>query len=502
MDGGTSTRRADVAVIGGGLAGLTSAVALSGAGLDVVVLEAGERLGGRAQSWSDPVSGDPIHLGPHVFMSEYPNLLKLMELLGTRHRIVWQPDHFITMVHGREASVMRPAPLPAPFQFFPSLLADRHTSTRDLLSSLPATLYAMQLDEADVLRLDGMNAYAFLRRMGVTKSYLASFWSFASMAIMNVPVELCSAGALMRFFKRLIGQRRYYFGFPDGGLGDTFAPAATAWIERNRGRVLLGAKVAALEGTDRVTGVRLADGRRVEARFTIAALPPAALRGVLPREWLVRHRCFADLVHFHPSPYVSPYLWFDRKLTRLKMWARRHRPNDLNCDFYDLSNINRGWEERPSLIASNIIFCERARHLSDAEIVEATVRELSEFLPEARPERVRHAAVNRIPMAIHCPFPGVERKRPETRSPLPGLLLAGDWIRTRLPASMESAAMSGWRAAEAVLSDLGRPASLSVEHDHLEGLTALVDRAARWFPPRRLRRWMHEARGGAGEGAP
>ena len=43
----------DVAVIGGGLAGMCAAVALARQGKKVVVLEAGPRLGGRAQPGSD-----------------------------------------------------------------------------------------------------------------------------------------------------------------------------------------------------------------------------------------------------------------------------------------------------------------------------------------------------------------------------------------------------------------------------------------------------------------
>ena len=62
---------------------------------------------------------------------------------------------------------------------------------------------------------------------------------------------------------------------------------------------------------------------------------------------------------FRPVPYKSVYLWFDRKLTDLPFWARRYDPTDLNCDFYDMSNINAGWKDRPSVITSNIIWSHR-----------------------------------------------------------------------------------------------------------------------------------------------
>ena len=56
--------------------------------------------------------------------------------------------------------------------------------------------------------------------------------------------------------------------------------------------------------------------------------------------------------------------------------------------------------------------------------------------------------------------PGAHALRPGTRTGLGNLYLAGDWTRHELNASMEGACLSGRRAAEAVLADLGRPASL------------------------------------------
>lgn len=484
----------DVVVIGGGIAGLTAALALREAGLDVTLVERDAHLGGRAASWTDPKTGDPVAIGPHVFVSYYPNLLRLLDRLGTRDRIVWHRREFITLVEGRRRYVLRMSALPAPLHFVPSSTADPAIGAADVLSNLGVSLLAVQLSEEDVLRLDALNASAFLRAMGVSESTLRRFWSFASMSIMNVPLELCLAGAIMRFYKHLIGTSGYCFGFPDGGLGDVFAPAARELLERLGGRVLLRTAVTGFTGgSARVDGVTLDDGRRLRARrAVVAALPPTALRALARPEWVARHGCFAELVHFQPCPYISTQLWFDEKLTSLPFWARVHSPNDLNCDFYDLSNINRGWSERPSVIATNCIYSHRAAHLSDEEVVAATVRELAEFLPRAARARVVHSTVNRVPMAIHCPFPGMERRRPPQRTPVSGLFLAGDWTRTEMPSCMESAARSGWLAAEEVLRDAGVERSLAAPPPAIDGIAGLLGRARRLVPldvlPRHVRR--------------
>lgn len=483
----------DVAIVGGGIAGLTAAVGLEGTDLDTLVIEKNDRLGGRARSWEDPETGDPVHIGPHIFMSEYPNMLKLLEELGTEDRVVWQKDKFITMVDGQTERVMKQYPLPAPFQYSPALFTQLDYSYFDVASNTMVMLYAMQMDEKDVMHLDRQNAYSFLRSLGVTETAIEELWQFTCMAIMNVPVQLCSAGALMRFFKRFIGYNKYEVGFPDGGLGDVYAPRARERIERAGGEIMLNTAVEEITGSyGKATGLRLADGRRVEADRVIAAVPPHVLRDIARPEWVRNREEFRELVYFDPCPYVSPYIWFDRKLTDLPFWARTHDPNDLNCDFYDLSNINSGWDDRNSVITSNIIYSDNrgANELSDDEIIERTVREIAEYIPEAADAEIRHSVVNRIPMAIHCPYPGTEQRRPKSDCSIENLFLAGDFINTGLPSSMESAAKSGWVSAEHVLDREGTNRSLSVDLKPVEGITGVVDKFARNFPPKRMYQWL------------
>jgi 15-cis-phytoene desaturase len=472
----------DVVVVGGGVAGLTAAVALADRGLRPLVLERSRLLGGRARSWVDDVTGDPIHIGPHIMLSQYQNFLALLDRVGTRDKVVWQKaPEFITMVEGQREVSMGLADLPPPMPFLPSVLADKSVSLADKLSNFRLTAWAMTITEDEVLALDDRDALTLLREMGVTERYIERFWSFVSMAIMNVPLEICSAAALMRFYRRLVGHRRCEVGFADGGLGDLFAPGSARAIEAAGGEVRTGAAArgfALSEGGD-VEGVELDGGEVVRARAVVAALAPQELLAIAHPSWRSLSP-FADLALFEPCPYFSTYLWFDEKLTRRAFWARVYDKDDLNCDFYDLSNIHRGWEDRPSLVCTNAIWCHRAAGLSDREIIERTRAELAEYLPRAATCKLRHAVVNRIPMAIHCPKPGTESRRPPIASGIGGLYLAGDWTKTGYPSSMEGAARSGFLAAEHVLAQLGRPERVAIDHDDVEGFTRLFGRVAAW----------------------
>ena len=94
-------------------------------------------------------------------------------------------------------------------------------------------------------------------------------------------------------------------------------------------------------------------------------------------------------------------------------------------------------------------------------------REIAAFVPEAAQARVVHAVVNRIPMVIPCPLPGSESARPA-----PCAALAGDWTRTGLPCSMESAACSGFMAAEEILQTRG----IALPVRPADGLAGLVQK--------------------------
>lgn len=456
----------DVIVAGGGLAGLACAVALSDAGLRVTVLEKSERLGGRASSWTDEASGDEVDIGPHIFHSEYRNMLAFLRRLRTDHLLCWQPHKVLTLASKPRPTRLRHAPLPPPFSLIPSMLGAPGLGMRDYLSMTRTGLAGMRFGEEHVDALDRISALDFLRHKRVSERMIDWWWRFAAIVVTNVPLERCSAASLLRIHSQLSGYRGLHFGFARVGLGSLYTEQSRAIIERAGGRVMTAAGVHRIDGR----GAVLDGGARLSARHLVSAVPFSDLAGMTdtPGEWR----------SFEPSPYISCYLWFDRKLGNEKFFSHLWSPTRLNYDFYDLSLIREGWGERPSVIASNIIYSHRAHAMSDQEIVDATVSEIAEFAPQVLDASVLHARLHRIPMVIPCPLVGFERARP-TAMCQDGLILAGDWTRTGLPCTMEGAVKSGWIAAEAVLAREGRYVQLAREPRETDGIAGLFRRLAR-----------------------
>lgn len=460
-------------VIGGGLAGLACAVALADRGVRVTLVEGGERLGGRAASWTNAATGDTVDIGPHVLHSEYRNMLALLERLGTNRLVCWQRDPLLTIASKPAPVHLRHGPLPPPLSLMPSMVGAPGLSLADLMSMSRLSLHVMRFGEEEIDELDRITACDFLRREGVSLRMIDWWWRFAAMVVTNVPLDRCSAASLMRIHAQLSSYRGLRFGFAGVGLSELYASQAVRAIEAAGGSVMMGRAATLLLGQSAVQGVRLADGAELQADRVVCAVPPQALGGLLADQWR-SDSTFEILATIEPSPYVSVYLWFDRHIDMPRFASHLCTPSRLNYDYYDLTQIRHGWQGRPTVTASNIIYSHRAKGMNDQQIVQATVRELAEIAPQAATARVVHSAVHHIPMAIPCPIVGFERLRPAARTPVHGLYLAGDWTRTHLPCSMEGAVKSGFTAAQEVLADLGRPAAIAVPPRAYDGLGAIV----------------------------
>ncbi|MCQ4310819.1 FAD-dependent oxidoreductase [Pseudomonas stutzeri] len=461
----------DVVVVGSGIAGLSCASLLADAGQRVLVLEASEVPGGRARSWADPATGDSVDIGPHVLLNKYSNMLAMLERFGTSEQVCWQTEELLTVLDKHRHIRFKVGGLPAPMHYLrnlPQILPS--VPLRRLLSNVPLAWRTMRSSPGELMALDDRTGYQYLLDNGVSPSFIDWFWASASMAILNLPVEQCSAASLMRLLAQGLGHNDLAFGFPKVGLSDLYAWPAIRCLERHGGEVRFNCAAAGLHRRDdTVAGVTLVGGTVIPAPAVVLAVPPTSISGLLSEE----HPLATVAGHFEPSPYISCYLWFDRKLTSARFWARPWSPDSLNTDFYDLSNIRSDMTKSGSMIATNIIWSHRTAGLSDQAIIEATIGEIGDFAPEVHQARLVAAAVHHIPMSIPCAQPGVETARPATRLEK-GVFLAGDWVDTGLPFCMESATRAGALAAEAILADQGKLVRLAHPTPVPGGLTKLL----------------------------
>jgi squalene-associated FAD-dependent desaturase len=351
-------------------------------------------------------------------------------------------------------SVLSGAPLPAPLHLAPSFLRFHALSAGEKLAA--ARALAAILTGRTGKGVDEQPIGEWLRRHGQSDRAMAHFWQPVLVSALNEEPERTAAHYAFHLFRQgFLGHRRAFeIGVPTVPLGELYSEPVPRYLAARGGQVHLRSRVQRIRrGEDGAAdGVVLADGTELAADYVVSAVPWHALPPLLPAELVEREPYFSNLACLNGSPITAVHLWFDRPipapehcvlLDREVQWIFNKSAPGENAYLGLVVSASRDWLPQ-----------------SRAQILAAATRDLEEALPAARGVPVVRAAVIKEPYATFSPAPGAEARRPGPVSPVPRLLVAGDWTRTGWPATMEGAVRSGYLAAEALLERLGRPARL------------------------------------------
>jgi squalene-associated FAD-dependent desaturase len=453
----TTSARPHVVVVGGGLAGLAAAAALSSADVRVTVLESRRRAGGRAASFEDPVAGGLVDACQHVAMGCCTNFLDLCRQAGLadafrRDRTLWfiGPD-------GDRAACTPSRILPAPLHLAPLLLSMRHFSFREKLSLGLGMLKLARYREGAGGKTGsaGSTALDWLKAAGQPERVIRLFWQPVLESALGESIDLVSTDAARKVaVDAFLAHRDAADMFvPTEPLGSLFGVRLVGWLEGRGVVVETGRGVTAIErdAAGRATAV-LHGGARTPCDAAIIAIP-----------WRQAARVVPDLVpaadeRFAGSPITAVHLWFDRDcidlphavlVGRVSQWV--FRPDAA--------------EGRQPGYCQVVISASRGLLGGDREaLVAAVVAELRETFPAARDAVLVDARVVTDPTAVLSVRPGVDAFRPAAVTSVPNLFLAGDWTATGWPSTMEGAVRSGRLAAGAAGLQLERTvASLTVD---------------------------------------
>lgn len=411
-----------VIVIGAGLAGLSLATELVDEGFEVIVLEKNPYLGGRASNTRDWKMHDAIPIGPHVFVTAYNNLRRFFQKIGVSDTILWERKLFIEIISDGTHEEFRKSKLPPPFSKLPWIVNYKFLSWYDKFSNLRFMNRLLFLTADEVDKLDHENAYNYLRSYGVSKNSIDKFWRFLALSMLNVPLELCSAGEFALLMKHWTTIKNSELGFAKVGLGDEYNTKAENYIKKKKGKILKNTHVEKIVFKDgkidhfvvKVNGKT----KKVAADIYVSTLNPVDLRAILPEEILFSDY-FRHLNAFEGVPYISVNLWFDKKVTNKKFWAMLNDSGTsryMNTDFYDQSNIYKT-RKRHSFITSNIIYSKPYQQMNDSEIVDKTLAEIREVFPEMD-AKIIHQEVHRTPYVIYEPLPGMREHKLSHQTPI------------------------------------------------------------------------------------
>lgn len=449
--------RSRAVVIGGGLAGITSALRLADAGLDVALLEGRPRLGGLAFSFRRGAL--TVDNGQHVYLrccTAYRWFLDRVDgarLAPLQNRLD-VPVLDVGRPSGPRLGRLRRNALPVPLHLAAGLAGYPHLSLAERAGVGRAALALGRLDPDDPA-LDAVDFGSWLARHGQSPRTIEALWDLVGVATLNATAPHASLGLAAKVFKTgLLSDPGAadigWAGVPLGEIHDTLTRKA---LDSAGVRTEFRTKAEAL--------TRTADGRwavdtgadRIEADAVVLAVPQHEAHGLLPRGALDEPD---NLLAIGTSPILNVHVVYDRKVLRRPFFAALGSPVQWVFDRTESSGLTGPGQ----YLAVSQSAADDEIDLPVAELRARYLPELERLLPAARGAGVRDFFVTRERTATFAPAPGVGRLRPGTRTRAPGLYLAGAWTATGWPATMEGAARSGVSAADAALSTLGR------SHEH------------------------------------
>jgi squalene-associated FAD-dependent desaturase len=427
-------------VIGGGLAGISAALTLADAGVEVTLLERRPHLGGLTTSIER--DGYSFDNGQHVFLGCCSAYRDLLTRLGATDKVYLQShlDVPVLAPGGLRGSIRR-SNLPAPFHLVASLARYRLLSLRDRLLLLRPALALSRLKVGDPA-LDDINFGDWLRKRGQSPQAISRLWNLIIQPTLNVGVDEASLALAAQVFQ--VGFLRTANG---ADMGWSTVPLITLHGEY-AARALDDAGVTTRLSTTAHSLTRASDGtlsvgtdeETLSADAVIVATPPRAAAGL----GVMDSGLATDL---GASPIVNIQFVFDRKVTELVMAACVDSPIEFVFDRSDAAGTHSGQCLVISLSAADSYMA-----IGSSELIPLFREALNNLFPLARDAHVLSAVVTREATATFRPVPGVESLRASIASAEPGVYLAGAWCDTGWPATMEGAVRSGSEAASQVLS--------------------------------------------------
>lgn len=426
-------RTMNIAIIGGGYAGMAAAVELSDRGLPVSVFESARQLGGRARGVTH--QDTQLDNGQHLLLGCYYQTLRMIDKVGGNPesdflRLPLQLD-----LHGK--FFLKAPRLPAPLHLLVALLGATGLSPA---ARMNAARFMLALRHMNFRLTSDMTVTELLAQYGQDKDLAKKLWEPLCIAALNTPIHKASAQVLLNVLRDALNRSRADSDMllPRIDFTALFPQRAAKYVEEHGGKLHIACGVEALRPFEGGIEITTATGTE-KFSHVICAVPPVVAAKLL-RPIVTLAETVAQIDSLEHQPIYTVYLQYSDNINlphpMLGLYQR-----------YSQWLFDRGRIAGQHGLIAAVISAEGIhQELSQEELARRVIAELrDEFGIAELPKWHKVIAEKR---ATFCCSPKL--RRPSQHTPLPQLLLAGDYTAGDYPATLEGAVISGVKCADAL----------------------------------------------------
>jgi squalene-associated FAD-dependent desaturase len=421
-----------VIVIGGGFAGLTAAAYLAKNNFKVTLLEASPKLGGRAYSFLDKETNTILDNGQHILLGCYHYTLEFLSLIGATENFYFQKQLEVNFVkEDYRVLPLKSFPFLYPLNLMIGILRFNAVTLQERLSLLKIFL---KLPFYSPKKLSRLNIKQFLEEENQSSNILESFWKILAIGALNTSIEKASAKIFVDILKQIFlgGGKSANIVLPKYGLTESYCKSVEEFFIRNGGSIKTSESFENLKIlNERVIEIQTSNSIYTDFDFVISAIPAFALSRISALE---------NKINFPDFNYSS--------IVNIHLWTKKNVIPDC---FFGLINSQMHWVfNKGSHLNVVISDADELVKKEDNELLTILKIELKNFF-SLNPDLIVNYKIIKEKRATFIPSNDINDKRPSQKTRINNLILAGDWVDTGLPSTIEGAVKSGKIAADIVI---------------------------------------------------
>ncbi|MBN1634081.1 MAG: oleate hydratase [Ignavibacteria bacterium] len=427
-----------IIIIGGGVAGLASATFLADKGFEIILFESAPKLGGRCYSFFNEKNGCFIDNGKHLIAGWYHNFRKFLELTGSADNFTFQKKFNVSFLN--EKNKTDKIYLSSnPFGFLFSFLRSDIFSKSDLI---PFYRLLKKIKNEN-LRINKFPASEFIKELGFSENTINLFWKPVSISIFNTRLENVGTGIFTEVLKRGFDSKgNYLLGYPKTDSYNAFIKNTESFLQRHSVLIKKNCSVKRINFSEgNITDIVTEDSNIVYADYFILAIPFYAYKNVFSENICKKH--FSMLQNLKTSSIINFHLFLKEKVPSVLMEYRKEMLGFHNSLLQWLF-VNSDKHINISISGASEISYKNSA-LIDIEkntLFDIVLNNLKLYIKSLDRNDIADYIVIKEKRATYIQDSGSIDLRKFNGKLSSNMFIAGDWTKTYLPSTLESAALS------------------------------------------------------------